>query len=171
MLTSKDIPIRLFALIVGLGCVAITEAAFGRSSSSTGMNLGIISIPSAASCSCSLSMSCNCCQSVTINALNDNKTLCLTVKLSVLSGSVDLGVTLDGTSVGQFTVSTKNPPTACLPIVSMVSLDVCLKLNLKMAGLSGVQACPIFYTSYNTNQVVGYNFPCVQVGLDGVSLV
>lgn len=95
----------------------------------------------------------------------------MTMKLSILSGSVDVGVTLDGSSVAQFTISTKNPPTACLPIVTAVGLDVCLKLNFKMAGLSGVQACPTFYTSYNTNQVVSYDFPCVQVGLDGVSLV
>ncbi|EDV44057.2 uncharacterized protein Dana_GF16225 [Drosophila ananassae] len=170
MVTPKDISIGLFALILGLGCVSITEAASSASSSSA-MNFGIISIPSAASCSCSLSMSCNCCQSVTINAMNNNKTLCITMKLSILSGSVDVGVTLDGGSVAQFTISTKNPPTACLPIVTLVGLDVCLKLNFKMAGLSGVQACPTFYTSYNANQVVSYNFPCVQVGLDGVSLV
>ncbi|KAH8278489.1 hypothetical protein KR018_004077 [Drosophila ironensis] len=167
MLKPKDLLIGLVAIILGLGCVSVVEAA----ANTTVANYGIISIPSTASCSCSLTMSCSCCQSVIINVVNDNKTLCVTFKISVLSGSVDIGVTMDGNSVAAFTVSTKTPPTACLPVVNNFGLDVCLKLTVSLAGLSGVKACPTFYTSYDSNQVISYAFPCVQLGLTGVSLV
>ncbi|KAH8383303.1 hypothetical protein KR009_007957 [Drosophila setifemur] len=184
MVQSKNILLGLLATIIGLSNVFVAEAA----SNGTSMDFGIISIPAQADmCSCSLTLSCKCCQSVTINPMNETKSrkadslffvvvliitfpVCLTAKLSILSGSVDLGVTMDGQSVAAFTVSTKTPPTYCLPILSMASLDVCLKLNFKIAG-TAVKTCPTFYTTYNSNQVVSYDFPCLQVGLNGVSLV
>jgi len=81
-----------------------------------------------------------------------------------------LGATLDGTSVGSFSINPLTPPTYCLPVISLASLDVCLKLKVQVKG-AAVKACPTFYTNYSSSQVVGYDFPCIQIGMNGVSLV
>nr|XP_036675467.1 uncharacterized protein LOC108015453 [Drosophila suzukii] len=47
--------------------------------------------------------------------------------IGIPSGSIDLGATLDGTSVGSFSINPLTPPTYCLPVISLASLDVCLK--------------------------------------------
>ncbi|XP_026839896.1 uncharacterized protein LOC113564884 [Drosophila persimilis] len=171
MFNPSSVLILVLGTLVSLHGIAVITAADAATSSGT--NLGLITIPSQAQvCSCSLSLSCSCCQSVVVNAVNTTKTLCLTFKISVLSGSVDVGVTMDGNSMTKFTISTTSPPTFCLPVLSLVTpLDMCLKLNIKMAGLSGIQACPTFYSSYDSSNVVSYDFPCIQLGLDGVSLV
>ncbi|XP_033162995.1 uncharacterized protein LOC117142857 [Drosophila mauritiana] len=121
-------------------------------------------------CQCSLTMSCSCCQSVSVDLLNQNSTVCLTLGIGLTSGTINLGATMDGNSVAAFAISTTKPPTYCIPVISMVSVDMCIKVNIKVAGVA-VKACPTFYTNYATNQVVSYDFPCIQVGMDGVSLI
>ncbi|XP_022210936.1 uncharacterized protein LOC111066537 [Drosophila obscura] len=169
MFSPSSVMFLVLGTFISLNGIAVITAA----DASNGTNLGLITIPSQAQvCQCSLSLSCSCCQSVSVNAVNETKTLCLTFKISVLSGSVDVGVTMDGNSLTSFTVSTKTPPTYCLPLISVVApLNMCLKLNINLAGLSGIKACPTFYTSYDSNEVVSYDFPCIQLGMDGVSLV
>ncbi|XP_017130965.1 uncharacterized protein LOC108148442 [Drosophila elegans] len=160
---SHTILIGFLTIVVSLSHVKIAEAG-------TGLDLGLISLPATSQvCQCSLTMSCSCCQGVTVNLMNQTSTLCLTVKIGLTSGSLDLGATMDGNSVAKFSISTTKPPTYCLPVVSMVSLDMCLKINFKMAGVA-VKACPTIYTNYASNQIVSYDFPCIQVGLDGVRL-
>jgi len=90
--------------------------------------------------------------------------------IGLTSGTINLGATMDGNSVAALSISTANPPTYCIPVISMVSLDMCIKVNIKVAGVA-VKACPTFYTDYATNQVASYDFPCIQVGMDGVSLI
>ncbi|BFF92216.1 uncharacterized protein DMAD_10318 [Drosophila madeirensis] len=163
-------PSSVLCLVLG---TLVSLSGITAADATNGTNLGFITIPSQAQvCQCSLSLSCNCCQSITVNAINETKTLCLTLKINVLSASVDVGVTMDGNSVTKFTISTQTPPTACLPLLSVVTpLDICLKLNIKMAGLTGLKACPTFYTSYDSNNVLSYDFPCLQLGMEGISLV
>ncbi|EDV53159.1 uncharacterized protein Dere_GG11990 [Drosophila erecta] len=121
-------------------------------------------------CQCSLTMSCSCCQRVSVDLVNQNSTVCVSLGLGLTSGTINLGATMDGNSVAAFSISTTQPPTYCIPVVSMVSLDMCIKVGIKMAGVA-VKACPTFYTNFATSQVVSYDFPCIQVGMNGVSLV
>ncbi|XP_017041596.1 uncharacterized protein LOC108088360 [Drosophila ficusphila] len=160
-----------YALLIGLLAVTTPLSYVKAAAAGTGLDLGLISLPAnGQACQCSLTMSCSCCQSVTVNLMNETSTLCLTVKIGLSSGSIDLGATMDGNSVAAIAISTSKPPQFCIPVISMASLDICLKVNIKMAGLAA-KACPTFYTDFSSSQVVTYDFPCIQVGLDGVSLV
>ncbi|EDW84039.1 uncharacterized protein Dwil_GK13931 [Drosophila willistoni] len=162
-------------LIICLNSVVYTEAASSSSSSSsaatTSADFGFVSFPAQAqTCTCSISLSCSCCQSVVVNAMNMTKTLCLTFKLTILSVSVDVSVTLDGTSVAKFTIDAKNPPTFCLPVISLSPVDMCLKLSASLVGLSGIKMCPTVYSTVSGSQALSYAFPCVKLSTDGVSL-
>ncbi|KAH8363233.1 hypothetical protein KR084_007374 [Drosophila pseudotakahashii] len=121
-------------------------------------------------CQCSVTMSCSCCQSVSVSLMNGTSTLCLTLGIGIPSGNIDLGATMDGTSVGAISIDPSKPPTYCLPVISLASLDMCLKISIQIQGVA-VKTCPTFYTNYSSSQVVGYDFPCVQIGVSGVSLV
>ncbi|KAH8341909.1 hypothetical protein KR059_004210, partial [Drosophila kikkawai] len=157
----------LAALVVVFGYITTIQAA----SNSTGIDLGLISLSDTSDmCQYSPPLSYSCCQSVTVNMLNDTKKLCLTIKGSLLGGTVDLTATLDGASVGKFNLDVNKPPTVCLPLISMTGLNMCIKLKFSIS-ISGAKICPNVYASFNTNDIMNYTFPCVQVGLDGVSLV
>ncbi|XP_017008625.2 uncharacterized protein [Drosophila takahashii] len=121
-------------------------------------------------CQCSATLSCSCCQSVSVSPMNETSTLCLTLGIGIPSGNIDFGATMDGTSVASFSIDPSKPPTYCLPVISLASVDICLKVTLQIKG-AAVKACPTFYTNYSSSQVVGYDFPCVQIGVSGVSLV
>ncbi|XP_017076138.2 uncharacterized protein LOC108111260 [Drosophila eugracilis] len=161
MVKSLTFLIAVLAIADNLGWEWMGDAAGTDLSSSSAQTQG---------CECSATMSCSCCQSVAVSLMNETSTLCLTLGIGLQSGTLDLGASLDGTSVGSFSISTNKPPTYCVPVVSLVSLDICLKVDIQMAGVA-VKACPTFYTNYSSNQVVAYDFPCIQVGLNGVSLV
>ncbi|KAH8293693.1 hypothetical protein KR054_003129 [Drosophila jambulina] len=164
---TQAILLGLIASMVTFAYITTIEAA----SKESGINLGLISLSDASDmCQYSPPLSYSCCQSVTVNMLNDTKKLCLTIKGDLLGGTVDLTTTSDGTSIGKFNVDINKPPTACLPLISLTGLNMCLKLNLSIS-MSGAKICPNVYSSFNTNDIMTYNFPCVQVGLDGVNLV
>ncbi|KAH8247138.1 hypothetical protein KR032_010733 [Drosophila birchii] len=164
---TQTILIGFVAFVLTFESISTIEVA----SKSTGMDLGLISLSDPSDmCQFSLPLSYSCCQSVTVNMLNDTKKLCLTINASVLAGTVDLTATIDGTSVGKFNLDVKKPPTACLPLISMTGLNMCLKLILSLTS-SGAKICPNVYASFNSNDIMTYNFPCAQVGLNGVNLV
>ncbi|XP_030371745.1 uncharacterized protein LOC115622027 [Scaptodrosophila lebanonensis] len=141
---------------------------------SNGTDFGIITFPAEKEqCTCALlSMSCTCCQSVVVNIMNITRRLCMTFKLSILSVSVDVTITLDGNQVSQFSISAKNPPTYCMPMLDPTPLAMCVKVHdVKVVGLTGVQICSTFYTSFDTNQIFAYEFPCVKLSTSGVELM
>ncbi|XP_020798506.1 uncharacterized protein LOC110176481 [Drosophila serrata] len=157
----------LVTLMVTFGFIPTIEAA----SKAPDINLGLISISDTSDmCQYSPLLSYSCCQSVTVNMLNDTKKFCLNFKADILGGKVDLSTTMDGVSLGKFNIDINKPPTICLPLISTMGLNMCLKLNFSLSS-SGAKICPNVYSSYNTNDIMTYTFPCVQVGLDGVSLV
>ncbi|XP_065722519.2 uncharacterized protein [Drosophila suzukii] len=150
-----------------LGLLAVMASL----SSVIGLDRGLtISAAQSQGCQCSATMSCSCCQSVSVSLMNETSTLCLTLGIGIPSGSIDFVATLDGTSVGSFSINPLTPPTYCLPVILLASLDVCLKIKVQVKG-AVVKACPTFHTNFSTSQVVGYDFPCIQVGMNGVSLV
>ncbi|XP_034488148.1 uncharacterized protein LOC117792212 [Drosophila innubila] len=131
---------------------------------------GLISFQS--KCNCSLSMSCSCCQSAVVNAMNLTKSVCVTFKINLLKASVDVSVSLDGNSVSKFTLDTKTPPSFCLPVISDITpLALCLKMTTKMSGLTNLNICPSFYSSFDANQILAYDFKCIKLGMDGFSIV
>ncbi|XP_016950760.1 uncharacterized protein LOC108025015 [Drosophila biarmipes] len=150
-----------------LGLLAIMASLSGAIGLDQGLTL---SAAQSQGCQCSAKMSCSCCQSVSVSLMLETSTLCLSLSIGAPSGSINLGATLDGTSVGAFSLNPLTPPTYCVPAISLASLDVCLKVNIEVKG-AAVKACPTFYTNYSSSQVAGYDFPCVQVGVNGVGLV
>ncbi|XP_016985569.2 uncharacterized protein LOC108049051 [Drosophila rhopaloa] len=155
------------AILTGYLAILVT---LSYAEADAGLDLGPISLPANDQvCQCSLTMSCSCCQSVTVDLMNQTSTVCLTVQIGLTTGSIDLEATMDGNSVAKLSMSTLKPPKFCLPVVSLASLDMCLKVNFQFEGV-GVKVCPNIYTNYATSQVVSYDFPCIQAGLDGVSL-
>ncbi|KAH8247546.1 hypothetical protein KR038_006150, partial [Drosophila bunnanda] len=156
----------LMAFVVTIGYITPIEAA----SKGNDINMGLISLSDPSDmCQYSPLLSYTCCQSVTVNMLNDTKKFCLTINANLLGGKVDLTTTMDGVSMGKFTVDINKPPTICLPLISMTGLNMCIKLNFSLSS-SGAKICPNVYSSFNSNDIMTYTFPCVNVGLNGVSL-
>lgn len=95
----------------------------------------------------------------------------MSFKLNILKGSVDVTVTLDNDQVSKFTLDSKTTPTFCLPVLSdLTPMAVCLKLNSKMSGLMAINMCPSFYSSFSETQLLEFDFPCLKLGVDGLSI-
>ncbi|XP_034112776.1 uncharacterized protein LOC117573590 [Drosophila albomicans] len=114
-------------------------------------------------------MACSCCESAVVNAMDITKSVCVTFKIDLIGLSVDVTISLDGDAVSQFTLDTKSPPSLCLPVISdLTSLTVCLKMTMNLASATSLSICPNFYSNYDANQILAYNFPCINVGMDGI---
>ncbi|XP_060647107.1 uncharacterized protein LOC132785131 [Drosophila nasuta] len=115
-------------------------------------------------------MACSCCESAVVNAMDMTKSVCVTFKIDLIGLSVNVTISLDGDAVSQFTLDTKSPPNLCLPVISdLTSLTVCLKMTMNLASATSLSICPNFYSNYDANQILAYNFPCINVGMDGIS--
>lgn len=95
----------------------------------------------------------------------------MTFKINIFKASVDVTVTLDNEQVSKFTLDSKTTPTFCLPVVSdLTPMAICLKMSTKLQGLSSINMCPSFYSSFSDNQLLAFDFPCLKLGMDGLTL-
>ncbi|EDW04446.1 GH22577 [Drosophila grimshawi] len=122
-------------------------------------------------CECSMSLSCTCCQGVIVKAMDFSKMLCMILKVNVLQASVDMSMTLDGNEVLKLTLDTKTTPSFCVPIISQITpMVVCFKMDAKVSVLKGLNICPIFYSSFAEKELLSVDFPCLKLGMDGISI-
>ncbi|EDW59058.1 uncharacterized protein [Drosophila virilis] len=151
----------IWLYLVGVGVV--------QAASASSEDQDMISFP--AQCKCSLSMSCNCCQGAVIKSMDVNKTLCMTFKINILKASVDVTITLDNNEVSKFTLDSKTTPSICVPVLSQITpMAICLKMSSKLSGLTSLNMCPSFYSSFSENQLMAFDFPCLKLGTDGISI-
>ncbi|KAH8311426.1 hypothetical protein KR044_006254, partial [Drosophila immigrans] len=156
----------LFALLLAIG-ICLDSSSIAQAASTDDQDF----ISFKTKCNCSLTMACSCCQTAVVNAMNLTKSVCMTFKINLLKASVDVTISLDGNAVSQFTLDTKTPPSFCMPVISdLTPLAVCLKMTTKMSGLTNLTICPSFFSNFDANEILSYDFPCIKIGLDGFSL-
>ncbi|XP_002000835.2 uncharacterized protein LOC6574807 [Drosophila mojavensis] len=156
-------PLLCFMLVIwpSLYSSALVQAADGDDQE-------LIAFPS--QCECSLTMTCKCCVGAVFKVMSLNKTLCMSFKINIFKASVDVTVTLDNEQVSKFTLDSKTTPTFCVPVISdLTPMAICLKMSTKLSGLSNINMCPSFYSSFSDNQLLAFDFPCLKLGTDGLS--
>ncbi|XP_064555302.1 uncharacterized protein LOC135440192 [Drosophila montana] len=159
---------HLLSLVLGTWICLVGVGVVQAASDSNG-DQDMISFP--AQCKCSLTMSCSCCQGAVLKSMDVNKTLCMTFKINVLKASVDVTVTLDNNEVSKFTLDSKATPSICVPVLSQITpMAICLKMSTKLSGLTNVNMCPSFFSSFSENQLLAFDFPCLKLGTDGISI-
>ncbi|XP_017848285.1 uncharacterized protein LOC108603739 [Drosophila busckii] len=92
-------------------------------------------------------------------------------KINLFAGNADITINYEGKTLTKMTLDPKKPPSVCLPVVSKYTpLDLCVKFNAKLDGLTDMKICSVLYCSNDGKQIMQYDFPCIKAGANGVSM-
>ncbi|XP_067687409.1 uncharacterized protein [Haliotis asinina] len=113
-------------------------------------------------CSC-LYYDCGCCAHIELDTIGLNNTVCGNLTFEPKQSIVDISLSVDKKVYINKTVSVRNPPPACFPLLSMKGVSLCLQLynlDIKDAKLTG---CLRIITKVEDRVVENYDAGCFKL--------
>ncbi|KAB0791031.1 hypothetical protein PPYR_02831 [Photinus pyralis] len=116
---------------------------------------------------------CGCCAGFNFQQFNFNREGCMRFTYNPYEFSISVDMSMNDESIFSTTISARNPPPFCIPIPLpfLPTVDFCAKLLDIYTPGQNLHMCLDFETRIQRATVLILHFNCMQMGVDGVSLL